>query len=101
MTTTARTRADIRADIRAAEKAEVLVETNEGTYSAAEAHAAIGTGDPRHANYRVYESAAGARRTEGCDPVRAPGYARRYGAASLAELRRRLAALKAELRTAK
>jgi hypothetical protein len=62
--------------------ADTLAETNQGTYGAAEAARKVGTGDPAHADYRVYESLDGTRRVAGCDPARAPGRARRLRADS-------------------
>jgi hypothetical protein len=82
--------------------ADMLVETNEGTYGAAEAARKVGTGDPAHADYRVYESPDGTRRVAGCDPARAPGRARRLRADSAVARRAevvRLRKLADDLRT--
>src|SRR5437762_9139963 len=58
---------------------EVLTQTNSGTYSATEAHAAIGVGDPAYADYSIYTRVGDGRtRRVGCDPTEAPGYARRF-----------------------
>ncbi len=63
-------------------KGDKLIGTNAGTYSATEAHAAIGVGDPQFADYRIFESITGSRRTEGCDPDKAPGRTRWMGASA-------------------
>lgn len=58
---------------------EVLTETNSGTYGCVEACKACGSGDPRHADYRVFTRVGdGRERREGCDADEAPGYARRF-----------------------
>lgn len=58
---------------------EFIVETNSGTFSAQDAVRTVGTGDPQHAEYRIYERVGdGRQRREGRDPHRAPGYARRF-----------------------
>lgn len=89
------TKNDLQKEIAALAATEIAVETNEGTYGAAEACRAIGTGDPRHANYTIWERVGdGKRRVQGCDPQRAPGRARRIGFTDLAESRKRLAALR-------
>lgn len=78
------------------EAVEFAVETNSGTYSSVEAARKCGTGDPRHADYTVYETVCGKRRRVGCDTDRAPGYARHLKT-SLSTKREELAALKREL----
>jgi len=78
---------------------EILVETNEGTYGPAEAGRAIGSGDPRHANYRIYETVGGTRRVEGCDPAKAPGRGRRMNGDELRTRRAELAKLREALAT--
>lgn len=67
--------------------ADALIETNDGTFGPTEAHAKTGSGDPRTATYKVYESLAGARRVVGCDPANAPGYARTMDVQSAASRR--------------
>lgn len=93
--------AELESEISRLEAAEVAVEHNEGTYSALEAARKIGTGDPAFANYTIYVRVGdGRRRVVGCDPEKAPGYARRAGYETLAEERRRLAELRRQLREA-
>lgn len=77
----------------------VLVGTNQGTYGAADACRAIGTGDPRHADCNIYEQVGtGERRVDGPDIDAAPGRIRRFNSelatkqAALAELRRQIRA---------
>jgi hypothetical protein len=77
---------------------EVLTQTNSGTYSAIEAQRAIGTGDPQHADCRVYERVGdGRRRVEGCHPDRAPGRVRHIGAAELSDAKKELAELRKQI----
>ena len=72
------TTAQILARLDALREAHWVVETNEGTYSAIEAHAEIGTGVPEHANWHVVYYA------DGRAPVRTNprpakvGYARHF-----------------------
>lgn len=78
----------------------VLVETNEGTYGPGDVRRAGTTGGM--SDYRIYEAVGtGARHTMGCDPARAPGYARRMGTDELREARRRLVDLLAQQRAAR
>jgi hypothetical protein len=75
-------------------RTEFEVETNAGTYSAQDAVRAIGTADPAFAEYHVYETVGGARRTLGCDPAVAPGRARYINARELAAKRLDLARMR-------
>lgn len=93
-----RIKTNITAEIKRL-SADLLIETNEGTFSADECCRAVGSGDPVHGNYRIYETLAGNRRIEGCDPKDAPGYARRFKHQSAAQRRaevKRLTALLAK-----
>lgn len=76
--------------------AEVLVETNSGTYSAREAAAAVGTGDPRFADRNVYSRVDGTMRATGPDEAVAPGRMRQLHGAKdeLRSLRTRVARLR-------
>ena len=100
-TTTTRTKAEILREIDNLLKIEVHVETNQGTYGAAEAVRKVRTGDPAYANREVYETVGGTRRETGPGEDRAPGYMRRIGYTSLSEYRQQVAALRAELKHAK
>lgn len=73
---------------------EVLVETNSGTYGAAECCTATRCGDPSVGDYRIYESVgSGQRRRVGCAPGRAPGRARQINTEELTAKRKILAHL--------
>lgn len=97
--TTTETKTDLQKEIAALAAREIAVETNEGTYGASEACRAIGTGDPKFADYTIWERVGdGKRRVQGCDPQRAPGRARKLGLDDMAESRRRLADLRSQLR---
>lgn len=99
MTMTKKDRADsIRREIVDIERVEVHVETNQGTYSGADAVRKCGTGDPAYANREVYETVGGSVRTTGPSEDCAPGYMRDCGRSRLSALRRRVAALRAALR---
>ena len=92
-------KANIAAEIKRL-SADLLIETNAGTFSADECCRAVGSGDPAHGNYRIYETLAGNRRIVGCDPKDAPGYARRFTHQSPAQRRnevKRLTALLAKV----
>lgn len=98
------TRAKIVANINAEIarlSADVLVETNEGTFSDRECCRATGSGDPRYGNYRVYETLDGKRRVVGCDPAEAPGYARRFDVPSASARRAKVKELQALLEAAR
>jgi hypothetical protein len=76
----------------------VLVATNSGTFGAAEAHRAVGCGEPRFATVRIYEQVGtGVRRVEGPDPDMAPGYIRRF-TGEIAEKQRQLAEMRRAIR---
>lgn len=90
-------KATIQAEIDALTSQEFAVETNEGTYGAAEAARATGTGDPRWNNYTIYEKISGARRVEGCDPAKAPGRARKLSRADLRAANKRFAELRKQI----
>ena len=67
----------LRANIADMDREEVCVALNAGTFSAAECCRKTGCGDSRYGEYEIYERlATGERRVVGCDPDRAPGYAR-------------------------
>lgn len=67
----------LRSALAAMESEEVLVALNAGTFGAAECCRKTGCGDSRYGEYEIYERlATGERRVVGCDPDRAPGYAR-------------------------
>jgi hypothetical protein len=74
-------------------RADVMIETNEGTFSAQEALKKVGTGDPKFANYRIMESLDGGRRTIGCDPSKAPGRAIRGNVLSASDRRKEISRL--------
>jgi hypothetical protein len=92
---------DCLAAIRTLEATEVHVETNQGTYGAAEACRKVGTGDPAHGNREVYETVGGTRRATGPDEDRAPGRMRRINAETLADYRKQLAAWRRALAAAR
>ena len=100
-TTKTRSREEIQAEIDTIVKIEVHVATNQGTYSNHDAVRAVGVGDPALANREVYETVGGARRATGPSEEMAPGRMRRINTATLAGYRQTLAALRAELRTAR
>lgn len=99
--TSHKTASEIRAEIKTVEAIEVHVETNQGTYGAGEACRKVGCGDPAFANREVYETVGGTRRETGPDEARAPGYMRQIGREELSDLRKRLAELRRELRSAR
>lgn len=88
--------ANVLAEIRAIEATEYCVETNAGTYGAAEAGRKCGCGDPMFADRAVYETPLGVRRESGPSEDRAPGrmLVRRD---ALNAARKRLCALRAML----
>lgn len=72
-----------------------LVETNEGTFGAAECCDKTGCGDPAFGNYRIYESIDGTRRREGLEAGRkAPGYARKMKVPTAKERRQQVKELR-------
>ena len=89
---------EIEQRIATLSRVEYLTETNEGTYGPAEAVRACGSGDPAIASYRVYETVGGTRRRIGCDPDRAPGYARHFRPEQMRADREELARMKREVR---
>jgi hypothetical protein len=91
------TQREIESKIAKLEAVEVVVATNSGTYSAAEAARATGSGDPAHNDWVVYETVGGRRRSVGCQPDRAPGWSRYLGAAELRAKRAEVAALRSQL----
>lgn len=95
------TRQEIQSEIDALLKIEVHVQTNQGTYGATEACRKVGCGDPMFANREVYETVGRTRRETGPDADDAPGYMRPIGRELLNDLRKRLAALRAKLKSAK
>ena len=72
--------------IAALEADEYMIETNQGTYGAAEARRKVGCGDPHFANRDVYETVGGTRRERGPDEADAPGRMRKF-ANNVAELK--------------
>ena len=81
--------------------ADQIVETNSGTFSATECQRAVGTGDPRFGEYRVFERLDGTRYTTGCDPKNAPGYARKFSSNRAVSRRARVELLTGALKSAK
>lgn len=94
-------KSELEKTIRELAATEILVETNEGTYGATEAHRAIGVGDPQFANYRVYETVDGFRRVVGCEPDVAPGRPRRLNDGHMTRQRAYLAQLRKQLKEMK
>ena len=94
-------REQIEAEIRDLARVEFLIETNSGTFGAAEACRKIGTGDPAFATRNVYETVGGNKRSTGPDEDDAPGRMRRINADSMSEYRGRLDRLKKLLRKTK
>lgn len=80
---------------------EILVETNDGTYSAAEAQRATGTGLPESNTYRVYAIVGGGTRHDGCAKDRAPGRGRALNRTELAAAQKQLAEIRRQIRAAK
>ena len=72
------TTAQILARLDALRAAHWVVETNEGTYSAAEAHAEIGTGEPERANWHVVYYADGRAPVRTNPRAAKVGYARHF-----------------------
>lgn len=72
------TTAQILARLDALRAAHWVVESNEGTYSAAEAHAEIGTGVPEHANWHVVYYADGRAPVRTNPRAAKVGYARHF-----------------------
>jgi hypothetical protein len=95
------TKGEIAAEIKALENVELLIETNQGTYDAAEACRKVGCGDPQFADRKVYETVGGKRRETGPDESRSPGYMRRINADQMSSSRQRLAELRKQIRSAK
>lgn len=100
-TTTTRTKLAIQSEIKTLAALAYLVGTNDGTYGAAEAAAAMGTGDPAHTTRRVYETVGGEQYATGPSEERMPGRMRHLQPTGLTTDRKALAALKAELKVAK
>lgn len=92
---------EIMSEIKTLNAIEVHVETNDGTYGGTEAVRKCGTGDPRWATRNVYETVGGQVRSTGPSEDRAPGRMRSIGRRELADLRKRVAELRAMLRTAR
>ena len=99
--TKTRTAAEIQAEINNLLKLEVCVGHNEGTFSAEDAHRKVGTGDPSFATRNEYETVGGEKRSTGPSVEKIPGYMQYGGRERLAQHRRELADLYAELKTAK
>lgn len=94
------TKDSIQAEINALLRVEHMIETNDGTYGASEACRKVGSGDPAFATRRVYETVGGSRRSTGPDEADAPGYMRKINAEDMKADRKRLADLRAALRSA-
>ncbi len=90
--------APLRERIEALDEEVVLVETNEGTYSAHQAHAKMGCGDPHFANRKVWAKVGGETWETGPGADRYPGRMRPVGRKELAQKRRELASLRKDLR---
>lgn len=73
---------------------DVLIQTNEGTFGAAEACSKVGTGDPAFATRRVYQRLNGSIYATGPKEENAPGYMRRIGHLSPTARREGIAAEK-------
>lgn len=101
MPKTKRTKSEIGEEIANLLKIEVHIETNQGTYGPTEACRKVGTGDPAFANREVYETVGGVRRERGPDEADAPGRMRTINRDRLAEYRKQVAALRAELKNAR
>ena len=95
--TTTTTRRDLEQEAEALALVEYCVQTNEGTYGATEAGSKVGTGDPRFANRKVYETVGGTRRETGPDEQRAPGRMRSINRDALSADRKRLADLRRQI----
>lgn len=104
---TTRTADEIRNEIAEMLAVEVCVGHNEGTYGAVEACRKCGCGDPWFANRHEYETVGGDKRSTGPDREvgaswrHMPGRMQYGGRARLAEYRKQLADLRAELRSAR
>ncbi len=100
-TTAAKTRTEIQAEIDTLSRVEHLIETNSGTYGPGDVRRAGVAGDPQFSERNVYETVGGQRRATGPSEDRAPGRMRTINRETMAADRKRLAALKAALRSAK
>lgn len=78
---------------------EYLIETNQGTYSAAEAGQKVGCGETHFADRNVYETVGGVRRETGPSEADAPGRMIRLkkNCEALASLRKSLARMRKDL----
>jgi len=92
---------EIQSQINTLRKIEVCVGHNEGTFSAVEACRKVGTGDPSFATRHEYETVDGDKRSTGPSIETMPGRMQYAGRETLAEYRRELQSLYAELRNAK
>lgn len=89
-------------EIATIENADWVVATNQGTYSASEALAAVGTSDPHFADYReIVRVGGGPVQKIGCNESKAPGRIIRGDSSKLQAERERLAKLRDELTKAK
>jgi hypothetical protein len=93
--------AEIQTEINELMSVEVCVGHNEGTYGGVEAARKCGSGDPQFASRNEYETVGGEKRSTGPSADRMPGYMQYGGKARLAEYRQQLAALRAELKSAR
>lgn len=94
--------ADLKSRISILSREEVLVASNEGTFSAIESQRAVGTGDTKAATVKVYESVSGETRWVGPRADVAPGRIRNFSSAkaSLTPKREELRKLKSDLAAA-
>lgn len=102
-TTQANDQAAIRKQINELLSIEICVETNDGTFSAAEACRCVGTGDPAFATRNVYETVGGKMRSTGPSEDSAPGRMRpsKIARESLADYRRQVSDLRAKIKSIK
>ena len=99
MTTTHKSRTEIQSEINTLLNVEHLVETNAGTYGDGDVVRAGCTGGMAERN--VYETVGGQRRATGPSEDRAPGRMRRINRETMSDDRKRVADLKAALRSTK
>jgi hypothetical protein len=78
VTTSALTTSQITARLETLRAAHWVVETNEGTFSAVEAHAAVGSGVPERATWHVVYYADGRAPVRTNPRAKDVGYARRF-----------------------
>lgn len=99
MTTTLKSRTEIQSEINTLIQVEHLIETNAGTYGDGDVIRTGCTGGMAERN--MYETVGGQRRETGPSEDRAPGLMRQINRETMSKNRKRLADLRAALRTAK